>query len=120
MKSKAKKPLEEDDFVTLSKSEMRKLRKQLEDYHDPTRYLLVSEFDPTFRGFKLYYNLSEDTYVLEDPKHATLFKRRKTALAVKRLLSSRVKIVQCRTRRVKGERVPVASSLPARSRGRKK
>ena len=58
-----------------------------------TRYLLVSTFGPRF---VLYYNVSEDTYGMNEPVHATLFKRRAAALAIKRLLGGRVEIVRCR------------------------
>jgi hypothetical protein len=58
--------------------------------------LLVSGFSPRFA---LYYNVSEDTYGMNEPTHATLFKRRAAAIAIRRMLGSRVEIVRCRVDR---------------------
>ena len=109
--------VEGDDVEPLSPAEVRELTRRLEDARDPTRYLLVSEFGPKFN---LYYNVSDDVYVMNEPKGATLFKRRETALAVKRLLGPRIKLVRCTTRRDKGDRVPVLPNPARRSKGRKK
>lgn len=92
------------DDEPLSRAEVRELRRRTIDLHDPTRYLLVSQFGPRFA---LYYNVTDDVYAMNDPAHATLFKRRATALAVRRLLGRGIRIVRCTTRRRKGLRVPV-------------
>ena len=109
--------VEDEDMAPLSAAEVRELRRRLEDARDPTRYLLVSEFGPKF---KLYYNVSDDVYAMNEPKGATLFKRRETALAVKSFLGPRIKLVRCTTRREKGERVPVLPDPRRPSKGRKK
>ena len=109
--------VEDEDIEPLSPAEVRELTRRLEDARDPTRYLLVSEFGPTF---KLYYNVSDDVYAMNEPKGATLFKRREAALAVKSFLGPRIKLVRCTTRREKGERVPVLRDPSRRSKGRKK
>ena len=57
--------------------------------------------------FALYYNVSDDVYVMNDPCGATLFKRRKTALAVKALLGGSIRIIRCKSKRVNGIRVPM-------------
>jgi hypothetical protein len=44
----------------------------------------------------LYYNVSEDTYGMNEPGHATLFKRHAAATSVRQLLGDRVRIVRCR------------------------
>jgi hypothetical protein len=93
------------------------LKRRIKDYEDPTRYLLVSSFGP---GFDLYYNVSEDVYTMNEPKDATLFKRREVGLAVLELLGAGNKIVKCTTRRVKGVRVPVLGKRSKRVKGRKK
>ncbi len=110
--------VEDEEIEPLSPADVRELKRRLKDARDPTRYLLVSEFGPKF---KLYYNVSDDVYVMNEPKGATLFKRRETALAVKRFLGPRIKLVRCTSRREKGELVPVLAADPGRgSKGRKK
>ena len=111
------KPLDDEGCEPLRKAEVRELQRRLEDSRDPTRYLLVSAFGPRF---KLYYNLSDDVFAINEPRCATLFKRREAALAVQRLLDSQVKIIRCSTRMENGERVPVLGKPSSRARGRKK
>ena len=74
------------------------------DLDDATRYLLVSRMGPRFA---LYYSVSDDVYVMNDPRGATLFKRRKAALAVKALLGGSIRILRCKSKRVNGVQVPV-------------
>lgn len=74
------------------------------DLADATRYLLVSQMGPRFA---LYYNVSDDVYVMNDPRRATLFKRRKAALAVKALVGGSIRILRCKSKRVNGVQVPV-------------
>ena len=85
-----------EDDPPLTQTQMQELDRRVKDLHDRTRYLLVSYLSPRFA---LYYNVSEDTYGMNTPIHATLFKRRRAALAVKRLLGSRLEIVLCRVDR---------------------
>jgi hypothetical protein len=108
---------DDEDIEPLSPSQLRELKRRAEDYEDPTRYLLVSSFGPRFN---LYYNVSDDVYVMNEPKGATLFKRREAALAVLDILGSGNKIIKCTTRRVKGERVPVLGKRSKLVKGRKK
>ena len=75
---------------------MRELDRRVKDLDDRTRYLLVSTFSPRFA---LYYNVAEDTYAMNEPVYATLFKRRAAALAIKRLLGGGVEIAPCRVDR---------------------
>ncbi len=96
-----------DDDTALSKAQIRELRRRLADLKDPVRYLIVAGMAP---GFVLYYNVADDVYAMNDPGHATLFKRRKVAFAVKQLLGRGTRIIRCTTRRRNGLRVPV---LPA-------
>jgi hypothetical protein len=111
----ARKPVARDDAddERLTPAAVRKLRREVADLEKPIRYLLVSEMGPRFR---LYYDVSDDVYVMNDPRGATLFKRRQTALAVKRLLGTAIRIVRCSTMRVDGVRVPV---FPADSKNRR-
>jgi hypothetical protein len=60
--------------------------------------------------FILYYNLSEDNYGMNEPDHATLFKRRSATAAIQDLIGGRVKIVRCRVNK-RGELI--LRSLPA-------
>jgi len=76
---------------------------------------IVSEFGPRFA---LYYNVSDDVYAMNDPGGGTLFKRRAAAVAVKRLLGARVRVIRCNTKRGKAP-VPVLLAKPRNRRGRK-
>ena len=78
------------------------------DLDDATRYVLVSEMGPRFA---LYYNVSDDVYVTNDPRGATLFKRRKAALAVKALLGGSIRILRCKSKRVNGVQVPLVGIM---------
>lgn len=80
----------EDDDLT--PAQRRELERRVADLNDRTRYLLVSTLGP---NFVLYYNASEDTYGWNDPSHATLFKRRKAAEAIARLIGGRDGVVRC-------------------------
>jgi hypothetical protein len=88
----------------LAPAQIQDLRRRMADLDDVTRYLLVSQMGPQFA---LYYNVSEDVYVMNDPRGATLFKRRKAALAVKALLGGSIRIRRCKSKRANGVRVPV-------------
>ena len=87
----------------LTPAQIRELRRRVADLDDVTRYLLVSQMAPRFA---LYYNVSDDVYVMNDPRGATLFKRHKTALAVKALLGGRIRILRCKSKRLNDVRVP--------------
>jgi hypothetical protein len=76
------------------------------DFEDRTRYLLVSVFTSRMA---LYYNVSNDTFGMNDPSLGTLFKRRTAAVAIQRLLRTGIQVVKCRADR--HDRV-VKSSLP--------
>lgn len=97
----------EDEELTAA--QVRELRRRVGDLDNPTRYLLVSEMG---RRFALYYNVSEDVYVMNDPRGATLFKRRSAALAVKALLGRGIHVVRCNSKRLNGVRVPVLRTKP--------
>ncbi len=103
---------DDDDFPPLTSAQIRELEHSVKDLDDRTRYFLVSAFAPKFA---LYYNLSEDTYGMNEPGHATLFKRRAAAIAIKQMLGPGIQIVRCRVTR-KGNLV--ARSVPARLRKR--
>ena len=89
-------PVDHSDDWPLTKAEIRELDRRLADTRDRTRYLLTSVFGPRFA---LYYNVSGDMYGMNDPRYATLFKRRTAALAIKRLLGSGVQVLRCRVDR---------------------
>lgn len=81
-----------DDWQ-LSKSQLRELERRIRDMEDPRRWVLASEFLPTF---VLYYEVSENVYVMNDLQAATSFKDRKIAVAVKKLLGKDIRVVECR------------------------
>ena len=103
-----------DNEPPLTRLQMRELDRRVKDMEDRTRYLLVNAFT---RKFALYYNVSDDVYAVDSPENATLFKRRKAALAIRRLLGGRVEIAPCRVDRRGGL---VIGSVPTlRGRGRR-
>jgi len=112
----SEKSVAEDDDAPLTRPQMRELDRLAKDSRDRTRYLLISSFSPRLA---LYYNVSEDTYGMNEPIHATLFKRRATALAVKRLLGSGEKIVPCRVDQ-RGRLVLDSAAVQTRKRRRER
>lgn len=98
----------------LTPAQIHELRRRMADLDDATRYLLVSQMGPRFA---LYYNVSDDVYVMNYPLGATLFKRRKAALAVKALLGGSIRVLRCKSKRVNSVRVPVLRTRrPGRTR----
>jgi hypothetical protein len=95
-----------DDLAPLTRSQIRQLQRQIRDLDDRTRYLLVSAFT---KRFVLYYDVTTDTFVMNDPSLGTVFKRRAAAEAIRRLLRPGVEIVRCRVNR---RNRLVKSSLP--------
>ena len=102
-------PDREDEKLTASQA--RELQRRMADLRDQTRYLLVSKMGPRFA---LYYNVSDDVYAMNDPRGATLFKRRNAALAVKALLGPRIRVIRCGSKRLNGVQVPLRHSTPRR------
>lgn len=81
----------EDDFEPLSRAERREIERRVRDSRDPVRYMIVSALS---RRFILYYNVLDDVYAVNHPVGGTLFKRKKAASAVSRLLGGRCRIIQ--------------------------
>ncbi len=81
-----------DDNQPLTAAERRELERRIKDADDPRRYLLVSA---TLPWFSLYYEVQEDAWLIDDPKRATLFKRRAAALAIRELMKPGVFVVPC-------------------------
>ena len=94
--SKVKGTPRTDDVHPLTPVQIRELKRRLLDLKDRTRFLLVSAF--TART-PFYYDVSRDTWGMNDPSLGTLFKRRATATAVQCLLRDGVQIVRCRVDR---------------------
>ena len=110
---RAKESAADDDFE-LTKAQLRELDRRIADAKDPVRYLIEGGFGPKFR---LYYNVTDDVYVMNNPAHGTLFKRRQAAVAVQKLLGEGKCIVRCTTRRRKGQLIPVLPSRKRTTRG---
>lgn len=85
-----------EDEPPVTRAEMQELDRRVKDLHDRTRYVLLSALSPKFM---LYYSVSEDTYGMNEPAHATLFKRRAAAIAIRRMLGGGVEVVRCRVDR---------------------
>lgn len=81
-----------DEDWELSKSQLHELNRRIRDLDDPRRYVLTSELAPKF---VLYYDVSKDVYVMNELSAATVFKRRKAAVAIKALLGKGVRVVEC-------------------------
>lgn len=95
----------------------REIKRRVADMRNPVRFMLVSVMSPRFM---LFYEVSDGTYVLNNPMGATLFKKRDVAEAVRRVLGSRVRILRCTTKQVRGLRVPIRTGvLSPRKRARR-
>ncbi|OGI47672.1 MAG: hypothetical protein A2151_03220 [Candidatus Muproteobacteria bacterium RBG_16_65_34] len=66
----------------MTPSQVREIRARVKDFDDPVRFVIASQFS---RKFVLYYNVSSDTYAMNDISAATLFKRRRAAEAIRKL-----------------------------------
>jgi hypothetical protein len=82
----------QDEDWELSKAQIREIERRVRDLDDPRRFVLASEFLPSF---VLYYDVSNNVYVMNDLSAATVFKKRKAAVAIKALLGKGVRIVEC-------------------------
>jgi hypothetical protein len=82
----------QDEDWELSKAQIRELERRVRDMDDPRRFVLASEFLPSF---VLYYDVSNNVYAMNDLSAATVFKKRKAAVAIKALLGKGVRIVEC-------------------------
>src|SRR5215475_12783719 len=80
-----------DDDPQLSPEWIRELKRRVKYSRDPVRYMLVSEFS---RKFILYYDVTSDTYVMNDASRGTIFKRREVAESVKTYLGEGVALVK--------------------------
>ncbi len=98
---------ESDADLQLTRSQIKELERRIRDSEDPIRYFLASVMTPRFI---LYYNVSDDSYGMNDPDSATLFKRRLAAAAIQKLIGGGIKIVRCRVSK-RGQLV--RSSLPS-------
>lgn len=112
LRKRVRRPVEVSphDPPHLTQAQTRELDRRLADLDDRTRYLLVSRLGPLF---DLYYNVSEDTYGMNEPAHATLFKRRQAAAAIKRLVGRGFDLIRCRVDR-RGKLVLRAVPTPNR------
>jgi hypothetical protein len=77
----------------LTAAERRELERAVKDLEDRTRYVLASSLG---ERIVLYYNIADDTYSWDEPKGATLFKRKPFALKIRAMLGSGVKVLECR------------------------
>lgn len=82
----------EDEDWELSKAQIREIERRVRDIEDPRRFVLASEL---LSSFVLYYDVSNNVYVMSNLSAATVFKKRKAAVAIKALLGKGVRIVEC-------------------------
>jgi hypothetical protein len=83
------------------------------DLKNPVRYIIEGGFGPRFA---LYYDVTDDLYAVNDPAHATLFKRRSAALAIQKLLGAGTRVIRCTSRRQAGRRIPILTPRKRRRR----
>ena len=102
----------DQEIPPLTPAQIRELRRRLRDADDRTRFILVKYLTPKA---PFYYNVSYDTYAVNHPGHATIFKRRAAAIAVQGAVGRHLKVIRCR---VNARDELVLSSLPKSSRGR--
>ena len=96
-----------NDDPQLSPEWIRELKRRVKDSRDPVRYMLVSEFS---RKFILYYDVTTNTYAMNDASRGTLFKRREIAESVRTHLGKGVALVRFT---VKGGRLKRLSAFRA-------
>ena len=75
----------------MSKAQLRELDRRVRDSDDRTWFMIASVMSPRF---VLYYDVSHDVYVMNEPQSATLFKRSQTARAVLGLLGGRCRVLK--------------------------
>lgn len=105
------------DDGKLSRAWIREIARRVRNSRDPVRYVLVSEFN---RKFILYYDVSHDAFVMNDPSLGTLFKRREAAESVRKLLGRNVTVVKFTTRRGKLRRLSPFRGYALRRRMRRR
>ena len=80
---KRERPKADDEFPPLTKRQLAELERRMADMMNPTRYVIVSAFSPSF---SLFYCPSDGVFVMNEIPDAALFKRKAEALAVTRAL----------------------------------
>lgn len=112
--SAERRPLDAEGDFGLTLTQVRELDRQVKDSDDRTRFLIAGALT---RRFILYNEVASDTYVMNDPLGATLFKRAPAARAVKATLRSDCKLVRCRVNRA-GKLVKSSVRVLPRKKGR--
>ena len=98
-----RKTVDWEDDVELSPAQRRELMRRVRDLDDPTRYMIRSRLFERSR-MQLYYNVADDVWS-SSQADGTLFKRRRSAVAILRLLGSGDRIIKVF---VKGGKIRVA------------
>jgi hypothetical protein len=101
------------DDSQLSPGWIRELKRRVKDSRDPVRYVLVSEFS---RKFILYYDVSTDTFAMNNASRGTLFKRREAAESVKEHLGEGVALVKFTVKGTRLKRLSPFRGMRLRSR----
>ncbi len=83
---KCEHPKPDDEFPPLSKRQLAELKRRVADMKDPTRYVIVSSFLPTF---SLFYCPSDGVFTMNEIPETACFKRKAEALAVAEALERR-------------------------------
>ena len=87
---------EETANSELTPSQLEELKRRIKEMDDPKRFFLASVFTPSF---VLYYNVADDVFVMNNPAHATVFKRQAVAEAVRRNLGEKIVLLEARKKK---------------------
>ena len=100
-KSKSKSPASKnigqvsDEDLSISPEWVKEIKRRVREAENPICYIITSALS---RRFVSYYNVSTDTYAVNNPEHGTLFKRQEVAACVAEILGPGYAVVKFTTR----------------------
>lgn len=100
-KSKSKPPASKvvrqgaDEDFSISLEWGKEIKRRVREAENPIRYIITSALS---RRFVSYYNVSTDTFAVNNPEYGTLFKRQEVAACVAEILGPGYAVVKFTTR----------------------
>lgn len=100
-KSKSKPPASKvvrqgaDEDLSISPKWVKEIKRRVREAENPIRYIIISALS---RRFVSYYNVSTDTFAVNNPEHGTLFKRQEVAACAAEILGPGYAVVKFTTR----------------------
>ncbi|OGQ12812.1 MAG: hypothetical protein A2138_01835 [Deltaproteobacteria bacterium RBG_16_71_12] len=112
-KREVKPKADDPDSAPLPQRAIREIRRRVRDLDDPIRYVIVSAFTPRFI---LYFDVTSDSFVMNDLSGGTLFKRRAHAAAIAAVMRDGLQIVKVKVGRRGSLKAlsPIKPRLPRR------